>query len=233
MAATPPPATALPAAPVSATSPQVDVVQSVDAISAHLQGIGEATNRLSLHVAEIAKYSQPKSEAFWNLQAGDLIQLLLLVVAIVALVFSATSTRQNSQAVTEAAKGRDTENYLKLFEKFNETWAKFTDVLGEATRRWAADTPKNAGTPTPADLHDAYPQFVELMNLFEAVCQMHNEELLPRVTARAMADYMKGMLPIVVDDPIAFAWIKQSSVSNDVYCEIKKFARLNSLALNI
>lgn len=230
MAGTPTPATAPP--------PPVNdgIARSIDAVSGQLQKLGETVSGISSHVAEIAKNTQPKPEihGFWvEMHAPDWIQLFLLIVAIAALIFSAIATKQNSQAVTEAGKGRDTENYLKLFEKFNETWSKFSDVLAEASRQWRAANKNNTGSPMPDDLIDAYPQFVELMNLFEAVCQMHNEELLPKVTARAMGDYMKSMLPIVASDPYASAWIKKSTVNPDVYSEIKKFASRNSLTLAI
>jgi len=60
---------------------------------------------------------------------------------------------------------------------------------------------------------------------------MHNERLLPKVTARAMGNYMKGMLPIVASDPYASARIKKTTVGREVYAEIKKFASRNSLTL--
>jgi hypothetical protein len=230
MAGVPTPAAASP-------SPINDgIARSIDAVSSQLQKLSEMTRGMSSHVAEIAKNTRPKPEVHGflaEMHAPDWIQLFLLIVAVGALIFSAITTKQNSRAVVEASKGRDTENYLKLFEKFNETWSKFSVVLAEAAQQWRAANKNSTASPTPDDLIDAYPQFVELMNLFEAVCHMHNEGLLPKVTARAMADYMKGMLPIVAADQYASAWIKKSTVNPDVYSQIKKFAAKNSLALAI
>jgi len=79
-------------------------------------------------VAEIAKNTHPKPEVhrFWaEMHAPDWIQLFLLIVAIGALIFSAIATRQNSRAVTEAGKGRDTENYLKLWRNSTKPGQSF------------------------------------------------------------------------------------------------------------
>jgi len=204
----------------------------IDGLNFQLGEIADSIDRATDNLSAIAKSMHPKPEihGFWatifsEMHTPDWIQFGVLLAAFLAIVFNAKAVRDNS-------KGRDTENYLALSDRFNSAWNVFSAALSQATQRWWGANPLQS-QPSPNDVRAAYPQFVELMNLFEAVCHMHNDGLLPATTARAMRDYMTGMLPIVVKDRIAGAWIVESRVNAGVYSEIRKFAAKHSVPITI
>jgi hypothetical protein len=135
-----------------------------------------------------------------EMHAPDWIQAGLLLIAIVALIYTA-------RMLKEQARGRDFENYLTFSERITAAWRRF----GGATEK------------------DRYFEFTELVNLFEAACHLYTKRIIAGATREMIRDYLCDMLPVLFSDEEAMKMIARAKTTNLTYEHILAFAKQHGL----
>lgn len=135
-----------------------------------------------------------------DLHSGDWVQAGLLFVAILALLYTARTLK-------EETRSRDFENYFALMERFATAWRRFGDA-NDDMRVF---------------------EFNELMNLFEATCHLYVKNVVRGATREMIRDYLREMLPDIFGDERAKQMIDDALSDAGTFIHIRMFARLETL----
>lgn len=135
-----------------------------------------------------------------DMHSGDWIQAGLLGIAIVALLYTASTLK-------EQARARDFENYLALKERFSDAWRQFESAASDKKEF----------------------EFIELMNLFEGTCHLYVKKVVRGASREMIREYLRDMLPPIFGLDEARAMIDRAFSSPDNFLYIRKFARSENL----
>lgn len=132
------------------------------------------------------------------MDSGDWILLGLLILNGVTLGYTAWWIRRQ-------AKTNDLKSYLQLREQFANGWRKFRD---------AEEKNKNKEF-----------EFIEVLSLLEGTCHLYNKSIFYGATKEQVRDYMREVIPKVLENEYAKQQFINSISSPNTYSEIRKFAK--------
>jgi hypothetical protein len=167
---------------------------------AHWDRLISSIDNATAQLSHISHQLDPPVGLFAQMHWPDWIQALLLVVAIIALLFTRGSLK-------EASKARDIENYYNILGLFSSGFERFAAAC-EA---------------------DKYIEFLALVNLFESTCDLYNRRLFGAATSRMLRSYLSDILPQLWTDTTAQAWIAKAQTGPSTFNEIKTFAKREKL----
>ena len=133
---------------------------------------------------------------------GEWINTGLLVVAIVALIWTGYSHRRQAQSA-------DFSSYLQLTERYADAWRKF---------RCANDDNRNF-------------EFGEVLNLIESTCHLYKSGAIRGATREMIRDYLRDVLPKLLQNDYAKERIAHGKIGPDTYSYIYQFAEGNGIRL--
>lgn len=151
--------------------------------------------------AAAAPAAGPLAQFLADMHSGDWIQAGLLLIAVLALLYTASTLK-------EQARARDFENYLSLKERFSDAWRRF-DAAAQDKKEF---------------------EFIELMNLFEATCHLYVKNVVRGTTREMIREYLCDLLPPIFALDESRGMIDRVFSNPDNFLYIRKFARIENLA---